>query len=151
MPFAPAILEECVSDWYHWNGPSPYMLFVATLQQDKQIGAPYSSPITDVRLKSAVPAVTHVDYSSRIQTVSKSRNDRFYRLLRRFYNETGCPILLNTSFNIRGEPIVCSPRDAFRCFMGTDLDMLVIDDFTLMKDDQSRLALAQYRDAIPLD
>jgi carbamoyltransferase len=149
-PFAPAILEECVSEWYDWNGPSPYMLFVATLSLHKRKGN-YVSPMTGIDLQSPVPAVTHVDYSSRIQTVSMARNRRFYLLLRRFYDRTGCPMLLNTSFNIRGEPIVCSPRDAYRCFMGTDLDLLVIENFALRKDQQNRLALAQYRDAIPLD
>jgi carbamoyltransferase len=150
-PFAPAILEEHVSDWYDWEGPSPYMLFVATLKQSKRSGQSFVSPFFGNEIETTVPAVTHVDYTSRIQTVSKARNSRFYELVLRFYKRTGCPMLLNTSFNIRGEPIVCSPRDAYRCFMGTDLDLLVIGNCVLRKDQQNPLALAHYRDAVPLD
>jgi carbamoyltransferase len=150
-PFAPAILEEHVSDWYDWEGPSPYMLFVATLKQSKRAGQSYSPPFLGTELVSAVPAVTHVDYTSRIQTVSKARNSKFYQLIHHFYERTGCPMLLNTSFNIRGEPIVCSPRDAYRCFMGTDLDLLIIGNYVLQKEQQNPLALAHYRDAVPLD
>jgi len=86
--------------------------------------------------RSKVPAVTHVDYSARIQTVDRERHGRFYRMLRRFYESTGCPVIVNTSFNIRGEPIVCTPEDAFRCFMATDMDCLVLEDCLLMKEDQ---------------
>ena len=101
--------------------------------------------------KSVVPAVTHVDFSSRIQTVNKEQNPRYFKLLKAFKKETGCPILINTSFNIRGEPIVCSPEDAFNCFMGTDMDCLIIENFVLIKKDQDKNKIFDYRHKFALD
>jgi carbamoyltransferase len=140
-PFAPAILEDKVTEWFNLKGKSPYMLFVSDVQKSKMI------PMTDKEKnlfgidklnikRSEIPAVTHVDYSARIQTVSKKFNTKFYNLIQCFYEKTKCPILVNTSFNVRGEPIVCSPKDAFNCFMGTNLDILVIENFILFKDKQ---------------
>ena len=107
------------------------------------------SMINDVR--SSIPAVTHVDNSARVQTVFKNTNPLFYNLINEFKKLTGVPILVNTSFNIRGEPIVCSPLDAFRCFMGTDLDVLVIENFLLLKEDQDKSKLIDYKDMFKLD
>lgn len=101
--------------------------------------------------KSSVPSVTHVDYSSRIQTVHKETNPRFHKLISQFKVETGCPILVNTSFNIRGEPIVCSPEDAYKCFMGTEIDMLVIENFLLNKTDQDPKLFSRYKESYELD
>ena len=101
--------------------------------------------------RSDIPAVTHVDYSARIQTVSAKINPKYHKLIKRFYEKTGCPVLANTSFNIRGEPIVCSPQDAFRCFMGTDLDILVIDNFFLKKDNQPASLKEDYKKEFSLD
>ncbi|HRR27049.1 MAG TPA: carbamoyltransferase C-terminal domain-containing protein, partial [Acidobacteriota bacterium] len=120
-PFAPAVLEEAVSDWFDIDRPSPYMLIVAPVRPGK---------------RSQIPAVTHVDGSARIQTVARRSNPLFYDLLETFAQRTGCPVLLNTSFNVRGEPIVESPIDAFRCFMRTRLDLLVMGPFLLWKDAQ---------------
>lgn len=140
-PFAPSVLIEDAADWFEIDFDSPYMLFVADVKKNKRLNTtPEDDEIVGVdRLninRSKVPAVTHVDYTSRIQTVHKETNPIFHGLLSRFKHETGCPLLVNTSFNIRGEPIVCSPKDAFRCFMGTDLDYLVVGDFFLKKDCQ---------------
>jgi carbamoyltransferase len=127
------------------NEDSPYMLLVAPVQDDWRI--PLSpedirkmrDPDLRIRVsvpRSKVPAITHVDYSARIQTVDPDRHGRFYRLMRRFYELTGCPVIVNTSFNIRGEPIVCTPEDAYRCFMATDMDCLVLENYMLMKNAQ---------------
>ncbi|KAA6184050.1 carbamoyltransferase [Thiohalocapsa marina] len=140
-PFAPAVLAEQVSDWFEHTGPSPYMLLVAPVAEARRL------PMTDAqqqlfgidRLKvprSEVPAVTHVDYSARLQTVHRETNPRFHRLLSAFAARTGCPLLVNTSFNVRGEPIVGSPQDAYRCFMRTEMDALVLENCLLLKADQ---------------
>jgi carbamoyltransferase len=120
-PFAPAVLEESVADYFKLDRPSPYMLLVADVRDDRN---------------GSIPAVTHVDGSARVQTVSADDNARFYRLLRGFGSRTGCPVLLNTSFNVRGEPIIESPEQAYQCFMRTGLDLLVIGDFLLEKEKQ---------------
>jgi len=147
-PFAPAVLQEKAHEWFEMEPghESPYMLVVADVREDKRV------PITreqreimncdpDLRhrvniIRSQVPAITHVDYSARLQTVDPFRHPRFYRLLNAFFQLTGCPILVNTSFNVRGEPIVCTPQDAYRCYQATDMDILVLEDFVLEKRNQ---------------
>ena len=140
-PFAPSVLREHVHEYFETrpNEESPYMLLVADVKPDKRKPLNGSTVIGLEKLKqirSVVPAITHVDNSARIQTVDERRHGRYYRLLKRFNEKTGCPVLINTSFNVRGEPIVCSPEDTYRCFMGTNMDVLVIDDFVLLKKDQ---------------
>ncbi|MEX2190623.1 MAG: carbamoyltransferase [Bacteroidota bacterium] len=120
-PFAPAVLEERVSDYFVWDRPSPYMLFVAAVREDKR----------------EIPAVTHLDGSARIQTVSRNQHPLFYDLLREFENQTGCPVIINTSFNVRGEPIVCTPEEAWKCFLRTEMDYLVLGSFILDKAEMS--------------
>jgi carbamoyltransferase len=146
-PFAPCVLRECVETVFATrpDEDSPYMLFVAPVRDAWRI--PLNSddyrrmqdPDLRIRVavpRSKVPAITHVDYSARIQTIDVERHGRFYRMMQRFYALTGCPVLVNTSFNIRGEPIVCTPEDAYRCFMATNIDCLVLEDYILMKDVQ---------------
>ena len=136
-------LIEDVSEWFNLNSDSPYMLLVADVvnKRRREISHTEQSLFGIDKLnvpRSEIPAVTHVDYSARIQTVHRDTNPKYYRLLRQFKAETGCPVLVNTSFNVRGEPIVCSPTDAFKCFMGTDLDLLVIENFMLRKFDKDQ-------------
>jgi carbamoyltransferase len=137
-PFAPAVLREDVADWFELESDSPYMLFVADVRQDRRRAmtreeqALFGIDKLNV-VRSEIPAVTHVDYSARIQTVHANTNPLFHRLLKRFKELTGCAVLVNTSFNVRGEPIVCTPKDAFRCFMGNDLDLLVVGRCILNK------------------
>jgi carbamoyltransferase len=140
-PFAPAVLREDVADWFDLNDDSPYMLLVADVKESHR----RTMTDTEQRLfgidklnvvRSTIPAVTHVDYSARVQTVHHETHPLFYQLLQTFKSRTGCPVLVNTSFNVRGEPIVCTPEDAFRCFMGTDLDLLVVGRAVLRKDQQ---------------
>ncbi len=154
-PFAPAILEEDVSDWFETNHQSPYMLFVSNVKNDKIILDRNSVKEEGFeKLKkplSKVPAITHVDYSARIQTISQKSNKIFYSLLKSFKEKTGCPILINTSFNVRGEPIVLSPDDAYKCFMGTELDILVCGEYILYKNDQNSDAFNDYKDLYELD
>ncbi len=128
-PFAPAILAEEAKNWFDLDIESPFMIFVANLLNKKKL-------INNDLEYSPIPAATHIDFSSRVQTVSKSDNPLFYDLLKNFYNLTGCPILLNTSFNIRGEPIVCSPKDAYNTFLTSDLDYLICGNFELKRNDQ---------------
>jgi carbamoyltransferase len=141
-PFAPAVLREDVADWFEMDADSPYMLLVAGVRGDKRRamsegeGALWGIERLNV-VRSAIPAVTHVDYSARVQTVHPETNPLFYRLLREFKRLTGVGVLVNTSFNVRGEPIVCSPTDAFACFMGTDLDMLAAGGCVMQKAAQS--------------
>ncbi len=138
-PFAPIVLEEFTEDWFNFSGKSPYMLFTAFLNENKKINSINNYKGFD-KLKfipSKVPAVTHVDFSARIQTVSKDSNFNLYSILYNFYKITGCPILINTSFNVRGEPIVCSPKDALACFFQTDIDYLFIGDFLLSRKNQN--------------
>ena len=155
-PFAPSILREDLSEWFDLNCDSPYMLLVADVKKDKQINISDKSNelfgIEKLNIKrSSVPAITHVDYSARIQTVHKATNSRYYKLLSEFKNITKCPILVNTSFNVRGEPIVCSVEDAFNCFMGTNLDILVVENFILFKHDQVKSLNEDYKDTFKLD
>ena len=140
-PFAPSVLAERVSDYFEIDRPSPYMLVVAAVKEDLHIPmtAEQKQLFGIERLKvprSTIPAITHVDYSARIQTVHKETNPRYYELLGHFERKTGCGVLVNTSFNVRGEPIVCTPEDAYRCFMRTEMDYLVLENFLLAKSDQ---------------
>ena len=141
-PFAPAVKADKVADWFALDGESPYMLLVAPVQEDKRLAdAPAESLAGLEKLRfprSLIPAVTHVDYSARIQTVHRETNPRFYALLDQFDRRTGCPVLINTSFNVRGEPIVCTPEDAYRCFMRTEMDYLVLENILLSKTEQPR-------------
>ncbi len=155
-PFAPSVLREDVSDWFDLEDDSPYMLLVAGVRNDKLIVRPGGEPqlfgIDRLNLpRSEIPAVTHVDGSARIQTVHEETNPRYHALIKRFRELTGCPVLVNTSFNIRGEPIVCTPEDAFRCFMGTDLDLLVVGNSFLDKGSQPRDLAVDYRSDHALD
>ncbi len=138
-PFAPSVLNEDVSLWFDHDTDSPYMLLVADVQESKRIPSKDKQLFGIEKLnvpRSQIPAVTHVDYSARLQTVHKDTNPRFYALITRFKELTGCPVVVNTSFNVRGEPIVCTPEDAFRCFMGTDIEVLAIGNCVLLKDNQ---------------
>ena len=155
-PFAPSVLREEVSEWFEFNNDSPYMLLVSEVKKDKQI----KMRIEDEKLfgidklnikRSSIPAITHVDYSARIQTVHKETNPRYYDLIKEFKKNTNCPVLVNTSFNVRGEPIVNSIEDAFNCFMGTNLDILVIEDFILYKDQQDKSLIKDYKNKFVLD
>jgi carbamoyltransferase len=155
-PFAPAILREDISDWFELDTNSPYMLLVADIAERRRRAmteeeqALFGIDKLNVR-RSEIPAVTHVDYSSRIQTVHAETNPRFHALLSTFKRKTGCPVLVNTSFNVRGEPIVRTPEDAFRCFMGTELDVLAIGNLYLQKSEQNGALKLDYRNTFELD
>ncbi len=149
-PFAPAVLFEKVSEWFEINSESPYMLLVADVKKSKQLQMTNEQKnlfgIDKLNVKrSSIPSVTHVDYSARIQTVHKETNPMFHKLIEEFERITKYPVLVNTSFNVRGEPIVCSAIDAFNCFMGTDLDVLVCNNFILYKDSQNNNLLKDYK------
>ena len=155
-PFAPAVLREDVADWFELDADSPYMLIVADVRNDKRRAMTAAEQalfgIDKLNVsRSAIPAVTHIDYSARIQTVSVATNPLFHRLLVRFKALTGCPVLVNTSFNVRGEPIVCTPEDAFRCFMGNELDLLVVGRCVLKKTGQNPDLRQDYSSAFELD
>ena len=155
-PFAPAVLFEKVSEWFEINSESPYMLLVAEVKKSKQLQMTEQQKslfgIDKLNIKrSSIPSVTHVDYSARIQTVHKETNPTFHKLIEEFEKITDCPVLVNTSFNVRGEPIVCSVADAFNCFMGTDLDILVCNNFILYKDNQNKGLLKEYKNKYELD
>ena len=150
-PFAPAVLAEHVSEWFDLDRPSPYMLLVAGVKKEHQIAMSeeqqklFGIDKLNVR-RSTIPAVTHVDYSARVQTVHRETNPRFHGLISEFHSLTGCPVVVNTSFNVRGEPIVCTPDDAYRCFMNTDIDVLVLDNALLLKQEQPRRAGGEIRE-----
>ena len=155
-PFAPWVLREHVADWFELDEDSPYMLMVADVAKSRRIGATAQEAglfgIEKLKVpRSTIPAVTHVDYSARIQTVHASTNPRYHALISSFHAKTGCPVLINTSFNVRGEPIVCTPEDAYRCLMGTEMDALVIGNCILMKDDQDPAARLDYKNAFEKD
>ena len=155
-PFAPSILKEDLSNWFDIDIDSPYMLMVSNINKDKTIEMTNEQKklfgIDKLNVKrSEIPAVTHVDYSARIQTVHKETNEKYFRLIEKFKEKTNCPILVNTSFNVRGEPIVNTPLDAFNCFMGTDLDKLVIGNCYLDKKDQNPLLKKDYTKEFELD
>ncbi len=155
-PFAPAVLREDVADWFDLDVDSPYMLFVAGVRPDRRRAmtnaemALFGIDKLNV-VRSDIPAVTHVDYSARVQTVHADTNPRFHALLARFKAKTGCPVVVNTSFNVRGEPIVCTPEDAFRCFMGTEIELLAIGNCILRKQDQDPALKRDYADDFELD
>ncbi|MHB0956053.1 MAG: carbamoyltransferase family protein [Pirellulaceae bacterium] len=146
-PFAPSVLQERVHDYFAMRPqePSPYMLLVAPVREERRVKDHATSELCGLELRNAVrsvvPAITHVDYSARVQTVDQQRNPAYYRLLKAFERKTGCPVIINTSFNIRGEPIVCSPSEAYRCFLATNMDALVIENYLLIKADQPDLRL----------
>ena len=140
-PFAPCVLRKDVAEYFDMrpNEDSPYMLLVAPVREDKRVPL-HSNPVKGLdklnQVRSCVPAITHVDYSARVQTVDPQRHPWMHRIIARFRERTGCPVIINTSFNIRGEPIVCSPDHAYRCFMGTNMDILVVGNFILYKEEQ---------------
>ena len=149
-PFAPSVLREDVNSWFDLSTDSPYMLMVADVKKNIQIPMSENDQklfgIEKLNVKrSSIPAVTHVDYSARIQTVHEETNPKYHKLLKKFKDITGCPILVNTSFNIRGEPIVCNVKDAFKCFMGTNLDILVCENFILHKNTQDKSLQINYK------
>ena len=155
-PFAPSVLVERVSDYFDIDSESPYMLMVAPVREDKRLA------ITDEQERlfgieklhvprSKIPAVTHVDYSARIQTVHADTNPRYHKLITAFDARTGCPVIVNTSFNVRGEPIVCTPEDAYRCFMRTEMDYLVLENFLMAKTDQPQWEQNDWKQEFELD
>jgi carbamoyltransferase len=155
-PFAPSVLREDVTDWFELDADSPYMLMVAAVAPDQR------RAMTDAERqlfgidklnvpRSTIPAVTHVDYSARVQTVHADTNPKYHQLISRFKERTGCPVLVNTSFNVRGEPLVCTPEDAFHCFMGTGIEVLVVGSCLLRKGDQDPALLRDYKDAFEPD
>jgi carbamoyltransferase len=163
-PFAPSVLNEDASEYFELSQSSPYMLLVANVSEKHR--CPLNDKdkalmVTDANLRkrlnivrSEIPAVTHVDYSARVQTVDELRNGRYYRLMKRFKEKSGCSVIVNTSFNIRGEPIVCTPQDAYRCFMGTNMDALVMENVLLLKDEQLRVSATEveaYKKSFALD
>jgi len=155
-PFAPSVLREDLKNWFELDNDSPYMLLVSQIKKDKQISMSEKDEklfgIDKLNVKrSQIPAITHVDYSARIQTVHKETNPKYYNLINEFKKITDCPVLVNTSFNVRGEPIVCSVEDAFNCFMGTNLDILVLEDFILFKEDQDKSLIKDYKNKFELD
>ena len=155
-PFAPSVLINDVSDWFNTNEGSPYMLLVANVNDKKQIKMTNEQKnlfgIEKLNIKkSEIPAVTHVDYSARIQTVHKETNPKYFKLLEKFKQKTNCPVIVNTSFNVRGEPIVNTPKDAFNCFMGTELDKLIIENCYLDKKEQDTNLKKNYSDKFELD
>ncbi|MCB1799660.1 MAG: carbamoyltransferase, partial [Gammaproteobacteria bacterium] len=155
-PFAPSVLREHVADWFELEDDSPYMLMVADVAASRRLEpADADSTLFGIdKLKvprSTIPAVTHVDHSARIQTVHADTNPRYHALISSFHEKTGCPVLINTSFNVRGEPIVCMPEDAFRCFMGTGMDALVIGNCLLLKENQDAGLKLDYKNAFELD
>ena len=155
-PFAPSILKEDVEEWFNFDGDSPYMLMVADINPKKKIEMTESQKklfgIDKLNVKrSEIPAVTHVDYSARLQTVNRDTNSKYYDLISKFKEKTSCPVIINTSFNVRGEPIVHSPTDAFNCFMGTDLDYLVIGNCILDKTKQNPELKKNYLSKFELD
>ena len=155
-PFAPSILREDINNWFELNTDSPYMLLVSDVKKNIQIPMKEKDQklfgIDKLNIKrSLIPAVTHVDYSARIQTVHEETNPKYYKLIKKFKEITNCPVLVNTSFNIRGEPIVCTIEDAFKCFMGTNLDILVCENFILHKKKQVKDLLQDYKNKFELD
>ena len=155
-PFAPSVLRDDVNDWFEHDSDSPYMLFVADIQKDKHLTMTSNEEelfgIDKLNIpRSSVPAITHIDYSARIQTVHEDTNSKYHAVISKFKEKTGCPLVVNTSFNVRGEPIICSPEDAFKCFMGTELDVLAIGNYFLLKEDQNENLKEKYEERYELD
>ena len=155
-PFAPSVLREDVNEWFEHDTDSPYMLLVADVQKDKrrtmtdEEEALFGVDKLNVP-RSSVPAITHVDYSARIQTVHADTNPRYHTVISKFKEKTGCPLVVNTSFNVRGEPIICSPTDAFKCFMGTELEVLAIGNYLMIKEEQDESLKENYEELYELD
>jgi len=156
-PFAPCVLADKTEEYFDFHAESPYMLMVAPVKEKKRKTVPAGSEKLNgfdklKVVRSEVPAITHVDYSARLQTVSEERNGMFYKVMKSFYDKTGCPVIINTSFNIRGEPIVCRPEEAYQCFMFTDMDALVLENNLLLKEDQPPMEGAEeYKKKFKLD
>ena len=155
-PFAPSILREDVNEWFEHDGDSPYMLLVSNIQKDKRRKMTAAEEtlfgIDKLNIsRSSVPAITHVDYSARIQTVHYETNPLYHELINEFKKKSGCPLVVNTSFNVRGEPIICTPTDAFRCFMGTELDVLAVGSYLLIKEEQNKKLKQNYELRYELD
>jgi len=155
-PFAPSVLREAVADWFDLDCDSPYMLLVADVQAKRRRDMTKAEQglfgIDKLNVpRSEIPAVTHVDYSARVQTVHADTNPRYHALISRFHELTGCPMVVNTSFNVRGEPIVCTPQDAFHCFMGTEIEVLAVGDCLLHKKGQDPSLKRDYKDAFEPD
>lgn len=155
-PFAPSVMADKVSEWFEFEGESPYMLLVAPVKKERcRDMSDEEKELSGIdklnAVRSDIPAITHVDYSARIQTVKEETNPRYYNLIKRFNDITKCPVLINTSFNVRGEPIVCTPKDAFLCFMGTNIDVLVIGNCLLKKDEQDETLLHSHVSNFDLD
>ncbi len=155
-PFAPSVLREDMADWFNLDHDSPYMLLVDLVREDKRRAmTPEEEALFGIdklnAIRSQIPAVTHIDYSARIQTVHSDTNPRYHALISAFKDRTGCPLVVNTSFNVRGEPIVCTPEDAFRCFMGTDIELLVMENTILRKEDQDPALAEDYKSKYELD
>jgi carbamoyltransferase len=155
-PFAPSVLSEHASDWFELDTASPYMMLVANVKEEKCRAMTDNekalSFIDKLNVpRSSIPAITHVDYSARIQTVHSETNPRYHAVISKFYEITGCPLVVNTSFNVRGEPIVCTPSDAFKCFMGTDLDVLAVGSYLLIKEEQNDSLKENYEERYELD
>ena len=155
-PFAPTVLRENVAEWFDLDYDSPYMLLVADVKPEHRIAMTAAQQqlfgIEKLNVpRSTIPAVTHVDYSARVQTVHRDTNPRYHALISQFKLKTGCPVIVNTSFNVRGEPIVGTPEDAFRCFMGTELDVLAVGNCLMFKQDQDPALKESYEDKYELD
>jgi len=155
-PFAPSVLREDVSEWFEHDTDSPYMLLVADVNKDKRRAMTEEEKtlfgIEKLNVpRSSVPAITHVDYSARIQTVHADTNPRYHAVILKFKEKTGCPLVVNTSFNVRGEPIICTPTDAFKCFMGTEMDVLAIENYVLYKKQQDEALKENYEERYELD
>lgn len=155
-PFAPSVLREDVGEWFELESDSPYMLLVANVQKDKRraVAAEEEALAGIDKLdvpRSSVPATTHVDYSARIQTVHRDTNPRYHAVISKFKEKTGCPLVVNTSFNVRGEPIICTPSDAFKCFMNTELDVLAMGNYLLLKEEQDQALKENYKERYELD
>jgi carbamoyltransferase len=155
-PFAPSILREDVAEWFEFNSDSPYMLIVADIKKDKRhTMTPDEEALFGIDKlnvpRSSVPAITHVDYSARIQTVHADTNPRYHAVISSFKEKTGCPLVVNTSFNVRGEPIICTQTDAFKCFMGTEMDVLAIGNYVLYKEHQDKALKENYKERYDFD
>jgi len=150
-PFAPVVRRERVRDYFDLDADSPYMLLIAPVRKSLRLPIDESARGLDrlQQMRSTIPAVTHVDYSARIQTLTRDQNPRLYALLERFEQDTGCGVLVNTSFNVRGEPIVCTPDDAYRCFVNTEMDYLVIGNFLLQRTAQPQRKLERTFEPVP--
>ena len=155
-PFAPSVLREDVKEWFELDTDSPYMLLVVDVQKDKRrvMTKEEESLFGIDKLnvpRSSVPAITHIDYSARIQTVNAETNRRYHAVISKFKEMTGCPMVVNTSFNVRGEPIICTPTDAFKCFMGTELEVLAVGNYLLLKEQQDESLKENYQERYELD